>query len=152
MSQTGNTLTSNEVTSGATYEWVDCDNGNAPIGGETNQNFTPSVSGNYAVEVTLNGCIVTSSCTAVTVVGVNENSKTATTLHPNPASDIITIDLAELHPNTTMTVIDVTGKVVKEMMVTNKRSTISLSDFSSGIYFVKISSEQGTNTVKFIKK
>src|SRR5690554_723125 len=31
------------------YQWIDCDNGNAPIAGATNYEFTPSVNGHYAV-------------------------------------------------------------------------------------------------------
>jgi hypothetical protein len=152
VTQTGNTLTSDEATSGATYQWVDCDNGNAAIVGETNQSFTPSINGNYAVEVTNNGCSVTSSCTSVTLASTIEKNANSTKLHPNPASDLITIDLAELFPNTKMTVIDLTGKVVKEMDIISKRSIINLSDFTSGVYFVRISSEQSTTTVKFVKK
>jgi hypothetical protein len=38
---------------GANYQWIDCDNGNAPIPGATDQFFTPSVTGNYAVEITV---------------------------------------------------------------------------------------------------
>src|SRR5690606_1382106 len=41
------TLTSNA--NGATYQWIDCNNGFAPIFGETNQSFTASANGNYAV-------------------------------------------------------------------------------------------------------
>jgi hypothetical protein len=60
---------------GATYQWLDCDNGNAPIGGETGQTFAPTVSGNYAVEVTQNGCTDVSSCTSVTVGGQVPNDE-----------------------------------------------------------------------------
>lgn len=51
--QVGPTLSANN--SGATYQWVDCDNGNAPITGATSQSFTPSNSGNYAVIITEGG-------------------------------------------------------------------------------------------------
>ena len=47
----GTTLTANQT--GASYQWVDCDNGNAAISGETNASYTPTVTGNYAVEITL---------------------------------------------------------------------------------------------------
>ena len=35
-----------------TYQWIDCDNGNQPIAGETNQTFTATENGNYAVIIT----------------------------------------------------------------------------------------------------
>ena len=48
--------------SGATYQWLDCNNGNAVISGETNQTYIPASSGNYAVVVSKNGCTDTSIC------------------------------------------------------------------------------------------
>src|SRR5690606_30664108 len=59
----GNVLTADEI--GASYQWIDCDNGNVSISGETNQSFTATGNGNYAVEVTQNGCTATSLCTMV---------------------------------------------------------------------------------------
>jgi hypothetical protein len=37
------TLTANQA--GATYQWIDCNNNNAPIAGATSQSFTPTTSG-----------------------------------------------------------------------------------------------------------
>ncbi|MFP5470940.1 MAG: T9SS type A sorting domain-containing protein, partial [Bacteroidia bacterium] len=102
--------------------------------------------------ITKGGCTVESPCFSFTFVGVETQSEQRAKIYPNPASDNVVIELAELHPNTTMTVVDVTGKVVKEMAVTTKRNTINVSEFASGVYFVKITSEQGINTVKFVKK
>jgi hypothetical protein len=75
-------LSANQV--GATYQWVDCDNGNAPISGEIGQTFTATVNGNYAVEVTVGGCTETSSCEAVTGVGVKEVANNTVSIYPNP--------------------------------------------------------------------
>jgi hypothetical protein len=87
---TSSTLTSNAV--GATYQWLDCDNGNAPIVGETNAVFTPASSGNYAVAVTANGCSATSSCTSFTATaGLTASSVSPFSIYPNPTTDQITI-------------------------------------------------------------
>jgi len=67
----GTTLNANQ--SGATYQWLDCDNSNAPIANATSQSFTPSITGNYAVEVTVNDCSDVSECYHVTVVSIEEN-------------------------------------------------------------------------------
>lgn len=48
--------------SGANYVWLDCDNNNTPIPTATNQTFIAPAIGNYAVEVTGNGCVDTSIC------------------------------------------------------------------------------------------
>ena len=47
---------------GADYQWLDCDNNMAPIPGETNQDFIPTVDGNYACEITLGSCVDTTGC------------------------------------------------------------------------------------------
>lgn len=70
VTQTGSLLTADQT--GAMYQWLDCDNGNQPIISETNQSYTPAITGNYAVEVDMNGCVVTSSCLLVDYTGVEE--------------------------------------------------------------------------------
>jgi hypothetical protein len=61
----GNTLTANQT--GATYQWIDCNNNNTHIAGATNQSFIPSVSGNYAVVISANSCTETSVCVPCTI-------------------------------------------------------------------------------------
>lgn len=68
---TSSTLTANQT--GATYQWVDCDNANSPISGETGQSFTPTIEGNYAVEITEGTCVYMSSCVAMTICSVPSN-------------------------------------------------------------------------------
>ncbi len=53
--------------SGTSYQWLDCNNGFAVIPNETNQSYTPAVSGNYAVIVFQNTCRDTSDCIAVDI-------------------------------------------------------------------------------------
>lgn len=59
LTQSSNTLMANA--SGATYQWVNCADGQTLIG-ETNRSFTASQSGSFAVEITENGCTARSSC------------------------------------------------------------------------------------------
>ena len=70
ITQSDVTLTADQ--NNATYQWIDCDNNNSPISGETNQSYTPTVTGNYAVEVTVNGCTSVSECVLVDFTGVDE--------------------------------------------------------------------------------
>lgn len=85
VTQTGATLTADE--SGASYQWIDCATNNA-ISGATNQSFTPTaVTGNYAVEVTVNGCTVTSACFLVDYTGIEQIDNESLVLYPNPSTD-----------------------------------------------------------------
>ncbi len=70
VTQNGNQLNANQT--GVTYQWLDCDNANSVIIGETNQFFTPTNTGNYAVEVTENNCVDTSACYLVDYTGIEE--------------------------------------------------------------------------------
>jgi len=72
LSTTNDTIWANMA--GASYQWVDCDNGNASINGETNQYFTPTAAGNYAVVITMGGCSITSACVLIDIFGVEELS------------------------------------------------------------------------------
>ncbi len=85
VSISGNTLSA--LQNGASYQWIDCDNGNAPISGATSQTFTPTTSGNYAVEITFNGCTGLSNCNTVCLINssvtVNGNTLTATQVGAN---------------------------------------------------------------------
>lgn len=60
VSVNGHTLTANLV--GASYQWLYCNGNYSVLPGETNRSYTPEGRGSYAVEVTANGCVDTSSC------------------------------------------------------------------------------------------
>ena len=74
LTQNGATLTATQTV--AAYQWLDCDNGNAPIVGEINQFFNPTSTGNYAVIVTVNGCSIQSDCFLVDFTGIGELNNT----------------------------------------------------------------------------
>jgi hypothetical protein len=114
VSLAGNTLTA--VQGGAVYQWLDCGNGFAAIGGQTGQSFTPGVTGNYAVVVSNGLCSDTSDCVGVTVVGVEGQGAwgngQGVRVHPNPTAGMIRLDLGSVMEEVTVTVYDGTGKRV----------------------------------------
>jgi hypothetical protein len=71
VTQTGTTLTA-DATGNYTYQWVDCDNGNAIINGETNQSYTPMTTGNYAVEIASTTCSSMSDCFVIDYTSIDE--------------------------------------------------------------------------------
>ncbi len=110
-SLSGQTLTADAT--GATYQWLDCDNGMSAISGETNQSFTPSATGNYAVIVTENGCTDTSGCMSVTVLGLPENSfGDQLTVYPNPTAGNVHVDLGAVYQSAEVTITDLSGRVI----------------------------------------
>ncbi|MDP1747012.1 MAG: T9SS type A sorting domain-containing protein, partial [Bacteroidota bacterium] len=84
-SVTVSTLILTASASPAFYQWINCNNGNTPIAGQTNQSFTASANGNYAVVVTQNNCSDTSSCYNIFITGIGENSLASSiNIYPNP--------------------------------------------------------------------
>lgn len=70
--QSGSLLTADQFAN--SYQWLNCDLNFDAILGETSQSFTPAITGNYAVEINLNGCIDTSACYLVDYTGIGELS------------------------------------------------------------------------------
>ncbi|MFL5752681.1 MAG: T9SS type A sorting domain-containing protein, partial [Bacteroidia bacterium] len=132
----------------AGYQWLDCNNSNAMIAGESNQSFTPSANGSYAVEVTLNGCADTSACVAITTVGINSLAQnTGLRVYPNPANDQVSIDCA---PNSSISIVNLLGQNVIELVTRDRSTKIDISQLTPGIYLVKIKADTGSNTARLI--
>jgi hypothetical protein len=93
VSLNGATLTASAT--GASYQWIDCNDNNAPISGATTQTFTPAQNGNYAVVITVNGCSDTSACVAVTTVGLDDIKTDLFRVYPNPASTVINVEMVK---------------------------------------------------------
>lgn len=73
---TNATATANATGTGVTYQWIDCDNNNSPISGETDQSFTATTTGNYAVVITDGPCTDTSDCVNLEVCNVDVTTST----------------------------------------------------------------------------
>ncbi len=57
----------------------------------------------------------------------------------------------ELHV-TSMEVYDVYGKLINTVSVIDNPTRINVSSLASGMYFVRVTTEQGTATKSFVKK
>ncbi|HRG01939.1 MAG TPA: T9SS type A sorting domain-containing protein [Bacteroidia bacterium] len=128
-------------TGSPSFQWVDCNNSNAPIAGATNATFTPTITGSYALTFGYSGCVSTSTCNVITVTttGLNENTLlNAISLQPNPASTFFT--LSNVADGTTVNVMDVTGKVIVSNSVIDgdKAMTIETDNLSNGIYVIQL--------------
>ncbi len=131
------TLTANAT--GASYQWLDCDNGHTPIPGETNQNFTATTSGNYAVEITQNGCTDTSSCITITMVDVVENSfDQALKVFPNPTTGHFSVDLGTTYPNIAISILDLNGKLISHYNYSQAQILELELNEPAGIYLLRL--------------
>jgi hypothetical protein len=141
--------------SGASYQWLDCNNGNNPISGETSQSYEFTQSGSYAVEVTLNGCSETSNCENVTYLNINqEDVQNAFSIYPNPTNGVFTINSNMQIQK--IEILNTLGQVVLVKEGNNQQRVDVSIDDTPGVYFIKLTSINNTNnnppTIKLIKQ
>ena len=129
--------------SGASYQWLDCDNNFAAITGETAQSFTATANGNYAVEITQNSCIDTSVCVQISTVGINTSTSLSVrniNVYPNPTTGKIVIEGENIER---VEIINPIGQIIKQYTVRNKSILIDISSQRKGIYFLRITTNNG---------
>lgn len=132
------TITATEI--GATYQWVDCDNSNAPISGETARDFVPTINGNYAVEVTKGSCTVLSACVEITNLSTPTfNEETVINIFPNPNNGDFKVKINE---QAALTIYDLMGKLVYNRVISTGINSIQ-TKMSSGAYIIAIKAESG---------
>ncbi|WP_033961602.1 T9SS type A sorting domain-containing protein [Psychroserpens jangbogonensis] len=73
-------------------------------------------------------------------------------ISPNPASNNFTISLPNFSENVTVNVYDVLGKEVYNGKLNSMSSTINVSQWNSGIYLVRVSTEEATHTKRLVKQ
>jgi len=88
------------------------------------------------------------SCQAL-FIGVDENMLNQVVVSPNPMSTYATMDLGE--GNYAIRILDITGRVIREIESATGVVTIDRANMTSGIYFLTVTGEKGeTRTSKFI--
>jgi len=147
----GLTLTANN--NNATYQWVDCNNNNAIISGETNQTYTPIVNGNYAVQLTENGCVDTSLCASIVSIGIIENNfEKELLIFPNPTFGDFSVDLGETRQNISVSIFDLDGKLIQSKKFVNTQQLKLSINEPAGVYLLNIESDDKKAVVRLIKK
>jgi hypothetical protein len=139
-------LSADRTLVGTTYQWLDCDNANTPVANATSQLFTPpSATGNYAVQLTTNGCVSVSNCYSLTDLGtvkLEDNNKAY--LYPNPTQGKILVTNLNMDSIKEVNIYNVLGTIVS-----NK---LDLSNQPKGLYFVKLTTDTGSIIQKLIKE
>jgi hypothetical protein len=135
--------------SGATYQWLDCNNALAPITGETSQSYTATANGNYAVAITQGACTDTSSCVQILSIGIGSIQWEGIFIYPNPATNKITIESPQL---AVIEITNIQGQLIKTLAANSHKTSIDISAYSSGVYFVKVKTEKGIMVKKFVKE
>lgn len=133
---------------GSNYRWFDCKNGFSVISGETTAVLPITHNGSYAAEIVFGDCIDTSDCVQVTWLGTDNQKQIPHVLVlPNPVNNNLTITIDAKQFN--CQILSTTGQ---EVIYTENKNEIDVSDLPSGSYLIKITSSEITFVSKFLKE
>jgi uncharacterized repeat protein (TIGR02543 family) len=83
------------------------------------------------------------------ITGIADIENAGIEIYPNPVKDVLRIENSELRIKR-VEIIDLFGKVIYQF--NNLRNQINVSALSQGIYFVKLETDKGIVTKKFVKE
>jgi len=129
----GAIVTANQT--GASYQWLDCNNSNSPIAGAIGQSYTATANGDYAVVVTLSSCLDTSACVNVSVTGINETKNNdQLRVFPNPSNGVFAIRSTSAGVYSIMNEL---GQSVRSFKLDPAdQYTVTIENLGNGIYFI----------------
>jgi len=152
------TLTSSATNS--SFQWINCGNGNAIIPGATDQSYTATTNGSYAVVVTISGCRDTSSCyDIINNAGIPALSLQISNVkiypNPNDGNFVLSYNFTNSQLSTqssSFIMTDISGRNVyaKYIIGLNGKEDIDVSNLNNGIYFYQLRNEKETVQGKII--
>ncbi len=149
------TLVDHTLTAGAEgmhYQWVDCNDQNAPIDGATDQSYEVTTSGNYAVIVSDGDCSQTSICTAVIVTGLEElEGADAFSVYPVPFGDRLTVQTHGTVGPVRAELFSLSGQLLLDVTHSGIDINLPTAGLASGSYILRLTSDNARSTVKVVK-
>jgi hypothetical protein len=122
-------------------------NGNMIISGDTESHEFPITTGAFNTVYSYNSCFVTKLKGNPTVSSyTNIDNNVELKIYPNPSNGIFKIE-NKLNKNMQITVLSISGSVLLNVNATSSE-TLNLTDFNSGIYFIKTK----TNNIDYYNK
>jgi uncharacterized repeat protein (TIGR03803 family) len=148
LSVSGITLTSSSATGNQWYK------SGQSLAGETSKTLHVTKSGSYSVDVSIEGCTsVMSEIEVVVITSVTDELTEELSAYPNPATNLITIDLSNFTPAEEMVIkiIDSTGKLMRLATCSEEVVSFVIDELPKGLYIMQVSSELKVAKIKFIK-
>ncbi|MFZ6052533.1 HYR domain-containing protein [Halocola ammonii] len=124
--------------------------------GEQTEDLTGLAPGQYNVTVTdENDCSKTKLYVVDNTVGIEENEETNFSLYPNPTTGEVNISMTGDSKNATLKVVDLTGKVIEFIDLTEvDRSNFKfdISEYAEGIYLIKLNDGEKSTVKRIVKR
>lgn len=118
--------------------------------GETTSSITvsPEETTKYSVVGTTNGCEAESEITVNVTVGVSENDALNAKIYPNPTQGELNVRCAGMRE---ITVFMPNGQTIEKINVNDDNYTLNMNNYKSGVYYLRITTENGTSIQKVLK-
>lgn len=121
----------------------------APSTANTPVNFYAAVNATNANFNTSGDQVVTASRGYEVILGNDEYKVIAFQVYPNPTSDYLKINNWNQYNDTEVSIVSIQGQEIKKMKLDN--NIIDVSNLKSGVYFLNLTNENQTGSVKFVK-
>lgn len=73
-------------------------------------------------------------------------------IYPNPARDNITFSVENIEDDARLIITDISGKVVRDVMIDKKETNVSLEGIEQGVYLFKYTTPQSSKVYKVLKQ
>ena len=122
----------------------------SPATNEGNVTFYAAVNATNSNGSTSGDQVITTSTTA-NVLGISEAKRLNFEMFPNPAQNYVTIQLPSGSERATVHFYDYVGRLALPKKITSSKDKINVDVLNSGIYILKVISEDKIGSQKFIK-
>ncbi len=86
------------------------------------------------------------------IVSVDFVTATTIKLYPNPVKNLLRVEGLNPLINTTLSIIDGSGKIIQQLNTTSRSYTYNLQKLNAGNYYLKIVEDKKITTFKFMKE
>lgn len=139
------------VQADAQYEWIDCGT-QQPVPSANKQIFMAKEFGNYALRIQKNGCEFESDCFLIAFMptGLNIPEKDVQ-IYPNPTNDIVNVLIPDITGELQYELLDKNATIIEKGVIVSNSLSLSIEQYNSGVYFLRISDSQNSVTYKIVK-
>ena len=118
--------------------------------GETTASITvsPEETTTYSVVGTKDGCEGSAEITVSVTVGISENSIMNAMIYPNPTNGELNVECAGMQE---IIIFLPNGQTLEKINVNNDSYILNMSEYKSGVYYLRITTDNGTSIQKVLK-
>lgn len=121
--------------------------------------LTPGTDYQIQVQAVCTNGLTSEWCTAITAsttdVGIDSWLANSVTLYPNPAKEVVHVQCTMNNAQwdgARVEVLDVYGKLLQTVQMTSETTVLNVSGLADGMYFVRVTTEEGSVTKTFVKR